>query len=242
MVTLPALQLLPLSKAEAGPLQLPFEWDPLDLPSLLPPEPVQVPRRILNQQFAVLLLRSAYEVQFWRLRRDQYESYLLQYSPVSIKQGQLSDPLYWDFISFAQAATVAQEIPKGKFVFQEFCDECTNQTRLVRRDPALRDNSQLRPEFELRTGLQIYRGLRKGFRGETFSGVPPVLSISANLSQVLESVQQLVNVFVQNGFALMGRVAPVEGSNSQFTVSWKGAANQWGKDTGAVSLACSMAD
>lgn len=138
---------------------------------------------------------------------------------------------------------------------QEFCDECTNQTRLVRRDPALRDNSQLRPEFELRTGLQIYRGLREGFRvsqglcspvsmaaiaaeaclywcfrmidstashlwapstayplaarctpllqGETFSGVPPVLSISANLSQVLGSVQQLVNVFVQNGFALM---------------------------------------
>ncbi len=58
------------------------------------------------------------QVQFWRLRRDQYESYLLQYSPVSIKQGQLSDPLYWDFISFAQADTVAQEIPKGKFVFQ----------------------------------------------------------------------------------------------------------------------------
>ena len=47
---------------------------------------------------------------------------------------------------------------------QEFCDECTNQTRLVRRDPALRDNSQLRPEFELRTGLQIYKSLREGFR------------------------------------------------------------------------------
>ena len=58
------------------------------------------------------------QVQFWRLRRDQYESYLLQYSPVPIKQGQLSDPLYWDFISFAQTATVAQEIPKGKVLFQ----------------------------------------------------------------------------------------------------------------------------
>ena len=56
------VRVLIVLQAEAAPLQLPIEWDPLDLPSLLPPDPVQVPRRILNQQFAVLLLRSAYEV------------------------------------------------------------------------------------------------------------------------------------------------------------------------------------
>lgn len=57
---------------------------------------------------------------------------------------------------------------------QEYCgDECPpgtppgEQFRLVRRDPALADNSRLPELFERSVGARIWAGLRDGFRGQT---------------------------------------------------------------------------
>ena len=73
------------------------------------------------------------------------------------------------------------------------------------------------------------------------AGLPWIVFLGSQAILILQCTSQQ-HKGQHNYAALQGRVAPVEGSNSQFTVSWKGAANQWGKDTGAVSLACSMAD
>lgn len=35
-----------------------------------------------------------------------------------VRQGELSDPLYFDFISFAQYATVCQELARPRQVFK----------------------------------------------------------------------------------------------------------------------------
>ena len=77
------------------------------------PEPVRIPRSRLNQQFAVLLMRSVYDAvdeldfismsdfqaKFWKLRQSLYEPYLLQYRPLQIKQAQSlpcsSHNLWW---------------------------------------------------------------------------------------------------------------------------------------------------
>ena len=40
-------------------------------------------------------------------------------------QGDLTDPSYFDFISFAQLATISREIPKGQQEF-EVCNSNTN--------------------------------------------------------------------------------------------------------------------
>ena len=37
---------------------------------------------------------------------------------LQVRQGELSDPLYFDFISFAQYATVCQEFTRGRQVFK----------------------------------------------------------------------------------------------------------------------------
>lgn len=111
-----------------------------DFSHLLPPEPVAFPRKVLDQRFAVLLLRSTYDavdaldfiamvgpgtssvsgmtllatksssstcdcdihkhcgtklayslqdqfqIQFWKTRQAEYEPYLLQYSPIRVRQ------------------------------------------------------------------------------------------------------------------------------------------------------------
>lgn len=46
------------------------------------------------------------------------ESYNLQYAPLKPRQGELTDPLYFDFISFSQYATIAREMGKGRQVFE----------------------------------------------------------------------------------------------------------------------------
>lgn len=91
-------------------------------------------RRALNQSFAVLLMRASYEAvdqldflpmdtfqkNFWLLRQSETESYSLQYSPLKARTGDLTDPLYFDFIAFSQYATIGNEIPKGQQVSERY--------------------------------------------------------------------------------------------------------------------------
>ena len=49
----------------------------------------------------------------------QHADYLYAYPPLTVKQGFLTDPAYLDFISFAQYATINQEMRRGKLVFVE---------------------------------------------------------------------------------------------------------------------------
>lgn len=37
--------------------------------------------------------------QFWKLRQSEYQPYVMSYDPLKPQQGELSDPLYFDFIS-----------------------------------------------------------------------------------------------------------------------------------------------
>ena len=47
---------------------------------------------------------------------------------------------------------------------QEFCEDCPEQSKIVRRDAAFKDNALLPAEVAKRTGELIYDGLRNGFR------------------------------------------------------------------------------
>lgn len=83
-----------------------------------------------------------------------------------VSPGMLADPLYFDFISFAQNATIAQEMPRGRAVFEEFCEECPDNKRLVRRDASISNDALPAAYFEA-VGDKIYDGLRHGFRVRT---------------------------------------------------------------------------
>lgn len=47
---------------------------------------------------------------------------------------------------------------------QEYCEDCPEQSKLVRRDASFKDNNSLPAQVALRTGDFIYDGLRNGFR------------------------------------------------------------------------------
>ena len=185
----------------------------------LPPEPVRFPRAPLNIKLAVMLLRSTYEtvdamnimpmdqfqIKFWKARQAEWEPYKFQYAPLVIEQGKLSDPLYFDFISYVQCQVVAREIPNSARVFEERSG-AEGTTTVVRRDAALSDNKILPAVLAQRVGDVVYARLRFGFEEETFPGIPEPSDPTAPdaLERVVRGMDAIVNAMVAKGYALKG--------------------------------------
>lgn len=95
------------------------------------PRPVGLPRRRMELPFAVLLMRTSYSVaddldfvamdefqrSFFLYRQSEWESYRDQHPRVM--QGDLADPAYFDFISFAQYVVLSDKMKNGKVDFVE---------------------------------------------------------------------------------------------------------------------------
>ena len=100
----------------------------------LRPKPPRVLRRKLSQDFAVLLMRASYNAlddmdcvamdqfqrDFFLIRVAEYETYKNQLGAGMVQQGILTDPYYFDFISFAQYKTINREVTQDPpFIFEE---------------------------------------------------------------------------------------------------------------------------
>jgi hypothetical protein len=100
----------------------------------LRPKPPKVLRRKLSQDFAVLLMRSSYNAldemdciamdqfqrDFFLIRVSEYQTYTRNLGAGMVQQGDLTDPYYFDFISYAQYKTINREITNDPlFVFEE---------------------------------------------------------------------------------------------------------------------------
>ena len=86
--------------------------------------PQLAPRRKLEQDFAVLLMRSSYaaadeldfvamdvfQKDFFMFRTSEYSDYLDALQGAPMMQGDLRDIKYLDFISFAQHDTISSEV------------------------------------------------------------------------------------------------------------------------------------
>lgn len=48
------------------------------------------------------------QIQFWKNRQSEVEGYAMQYKPLTFRAGDLTDPLYFDFISYSQYATISK--------------------------------------------------------------------------------------------------------------------------------------
>jgi len=215
----------------------------------LPPQPVSLPRRNLGPAFAVLLLRSGYEVadyldfiamqefqrSFWLLRQSEWEPLTIQYSPITIKQGELSDPNYFDFIAAMQFTTITASMKNGIQTFREYCgEECPEGTegeyQLVTRVPELQDNTLLPAKFEMELGTMLYNGLRQGFNGTVFNPPAP-LNPQCSTEEVINGVRALLKVFKDQGYCINAEVLDikpgVEPDSISFKVSLTGPANLW---------------
>ena len=164
------------------------------------PKPPKLLRAKLSQDFAVLLMRSSYQVtdeldivamnqfqrDFFIIRSAEYKPYVDALGPGLVTQGDLTDPYYFDFISFAQYLTINRVInsnPPAVFEEQQAIDrgdDVPNEfvATIVRRDPSL-TNDRLVPEHDRRVGLAILKKL-----DETFADTPLALPQNGNRPDV----------------------------------------------------------
>jgi len=181
------------------------------------PRPRSLPRRRIDIDFAVLLMRTSYatadELDFmpmdefqkrqFLLRQDDWEGYRQPLPPV--KQGDISDPNYFDFMSYCQYATIAAGMRDGRVVFEELID-ANGTSIVVARDPALpRDNARLPALLSLRVGDKILDAI-----AERYPGLAPTVELRPSRAALLEGVKALAQVFEYNNYLLSARLEPSE--------------------------------
>jgi len=197
---------------------------------LLRPNPPKILRQKLNLDFAVLLMRSSYAAtdaldiiamnlfqrDFFIIRSAEYEPYTKQLGPGYVKQGDLTDPSYFDFISFAQYTTVNRALSDPPTIFEEQqpvenkddagSDSSTPQkfeTVVIRRTIP---NNQLLYEYDKLVGRAILQYIDDTYGG-TDSRLPQFGGAGRpTITEVEASLAQLVKLFLVNGFAWEGNV------------------------------------
>ena len=200
----------------------------------LRPKPPKILRRKLSQDFAVLLMRSSYNAldemdcvamdqfqrDFFLIRVSEYETYTNNLGAGMVKQGDLTDPYYFDFISLAQYKTINREVAQDPpYLFEEqqmvppSPEEETNGTParflpvVVQRDPSL-TNKLLVPTHDQKVGAKILDRLQEIF-ADTDSAIqiPTAGGAGAGDSAtLLAGIRQIVDIFLLSGYAFKGDV------------------------------------
>ena len=198
----------------------------------LRPKPPKLLRRKLSQDFAVLLMRSSYNAldemdcvamdqfqrDFFLIRLAEYETYKQNLGDGMVQQGDLTDPNYFDFISFAQYKTINREVTQDPpFIFEEQQlppeDSDIPQMKpngtarfipvVVKRDPKL-TNKMLIPTHQAKVGASILDKLEITF-GETDVRIPEI-GDRPDAVALLAALRQILQLFLINGYAFKGEV------------------------------------
>lgn len=175
-----------------------------------PPAPVVLARKTLDQDFAVLLMRAGYNVvdaldfvpmdefqaQFFEIRSSEWEKFIQD--NLGMRQGIITDPRYFDFISYAQMLTVQFFIREPRIVFQErYGDENGNfGTRVVRRDLNRLDTPQdILDAWRCDVGKRIYQRML-----DTARRPQPVAS--GNVEAISRGIASIYDYLELAGFCL----------------------------------------
>ncbi|KAG5188561.1 hypothetical protein JKP88DRAFT_262272 [Tribonema minus] len=202
------------------------------------PPPVMIPRARIQRDFAVLLMRSSYAVadeldytpmdgfqrEFFLFRQGEWQDFQKQHP--GILQGDLTDPNYFDFISFAQYATIAAGMRSAQLLFTEKVG-ADGETQTVQRAPELADDALLPGEHARRVGDRIFTYIM-----ETFASVPealPQVSVKPPLSIIARGVERVMDKFRLNFFCVDAKVAASTGKDGSavLTVTARAPATLW---------------
>ena len=226
-------------------------------------KPPKVLRPRMNLDFAVLLMRSSYNAvdvidvvpmdqfqrDFFLIRQAEYQTYADALGPGAIQQGDLADPNYFDFISFAQYSTICREIINPPSIFEEQQPVEVGEGEpqkfvkvVVRRDRALTINDLPLKHTEI-VGNAILDKLNEKF-GETASAIPKIDSGSRpDASTLLASIKQVINLFVLSGFAWDGSASILQygksdrdAAETRFTINLTSPATLWSGQALKVSV------
>jgi len=214
-------------------------------------KPPKVLRNKLNLEFAVLLMRSSYNAldeldcvamdqfqrDFFLTRQAEYQPYVDMLGPGAVQQGDLTNPAYFDFISFSQYATINREITNPETVFEEQqpVEVAEGEPQkfvpiVIKRNV---ESASLGAKFDEMVGDRILDRLDEIF-GRTEAQIPQV-DRSSDAASVLKAIVQLKTLFVINGFAFDGNVfiskdSATKGSSAigtEFTCKFTAPATLW---------------
>jgi hypothetical protein len=124
------------------------------------------------------MFQDQFQRDFFIIRQAEYQPYVQALGSGLIQQGDLTDPYYFDFISFAQYKTIDREISNNPpFVFEEkqpvieVGDDEPQKflTALVKRDPSIR-NDVLASLHDRMVGTKVLDRLQEVF-GESSAGL-----------------------------------------------------------------------
>jgi hypothetical protein len=183
-----------------------------------------------------LLLRSSYEtveaLRFipmdrfqsvqWKRRAAEQEVYLKRLAPLRPAQGDLTDPLYFDLLSYVQLLVVSELMPKGELVFEQLVG-AVGEKRVIRRPAELADNALLPDAYERLVGDKVVERLRDGFEDAVFGGPAPCAE--GNFACALAGCQSILTAFESGGFAFSLRVTDADESAKRIGIHVEGGAN-----------------
>ena len=194
----------------------------------------KISRQDLAQDFAIMLIRSSYieTVQLEigpmnQLERDMYLVRTAEYEPYrnlveAVKQGDLTDPYYFDYMSLVQYLTINRALknPQTEYDQQEPIMEDnglqSSRFNAVHIKRSLPDDMLVSTHDE-RVGTAILGYLNDIF-GNTSIAIPKFNSEDKpSHAQVLQALKQLINLFLVNGFAWEGKAELVKSNNKSGT-------------------------
>jgi len=252
---LPASPTLVLAQEDQEPLVLKGLALALDRRSR--PPFVDFARRKMTLPFAVQLMRQSYSAveklkfvatdefqkSFFFFRQNEWDWWKEHYA--TLMQGELNDPLYFDHVSFAQYAVIADKMRRGKQSYVQLID-ANGTAQSVQRDKSLENNALLPQAHSKAVGDALLDWMLESYPTITPHNLPfsndtrlAVLGRPrAPLSEFIPQAQQLLDIFELNSYALNMRTEPLPVAASAsasassapptlFSVTLTGPANLW---------------
>ena len=197
---------------------------------------MRFPRSRVATPFAVLLLRSSYETTdeldfvpmdkfqsiWWNRRGEEQERYTSLIVPLRATQGDVGDPLYFDFLCFVQLLVVGELMKRGKQVFTELTG-AEGEARVVRRSQELGDNALLPDAYGRLVGDKIFTRLRDGFEEFPSFGGPQACT-ARDFGCLADGVKAICGCFESNGFAFSLRLVAADEAAKQLHIHAEGGA------------------
>lgn len=164
----------------------------------LRPNPPSVTRPRLDKDFAVLLMRLPYKTvegmafvamdefqrSFFLRRQAEWQDYVESCKGIAPRQGDLQDPAYLDFISFAQVATIADSMRSGQLKFIERRGAEGDVVVVDRPADVPKDNSLLPSEFRRRVGRGLLAFIREFYEAPAGPGLEALAEGARTVGQV----------------------------------------------------------
>jgi len=143
-------------------------------------------------------------------------------------QGDLADPVYFDFISYAQYAVISDKIKNCKLEFVEKVN-ATGDTQIVRRDPIFSDNKMLPFVHSNLVGEKVLEYITETYNNNP-KLLPPTTTNAVSFDDFKQYAQLILDIFLINGYALSMEITPlpsVESGQSIYKIVTKLPINLW---------------